>query len=204
MDVKSISNVKRIPSLQSLQWGFMSDMAAMNGGAGCALYNSRQYHSPFSFCTQYAQCWMKHKLKSRLLGEISISSDTQMTPPFRKWRRTKEPLDESERGAWKSWLKTQHSKNKDHGIQSLYFMENRWGNNGKNKRCFGLKNHHRWWLQPWNYKMLAPWKKSYDQPRQHNKKQRLFLPTKVHLVKAMVFPVVVYGCESWKIKKAEH
>ena len=31
-----------------------------------------------------------------------------------------------------------------------------------------------------------------------------FLPTKVHLVKAMVFPVVMYGCESWTIKKAEH
>ena len=30
------------------------------------------------------------------------------------------------------------------------------------------------------------------------------LPTKVHLVKAMVFPVVMYGCESWTIKKAEH
>ena len=44
--------------------------------------------------------------------------------------------------------------------------------------------------------MLAPWKKSYDQPRQHIKKQRHFLPTKVHLVKAMVFPVVMYGCES--------
>ena len=32
----------------------------------------------------------------------------------------------------------------------------------------------------------------------------MFLPTKVHLVKAMVFPVVMYGCESWTIKKAEH
>ena len=42
--------------------------------------------------------WMKHKLESRLLGEISISSDMQMTPPYgRKQRRTKEPLDESER-----------------------------------------------------------------------------------------------------------
>ena len=46
--------------------------------------------------------------------------------------------------------------------------------------------------------MLAPWKKSYDQPRQH-----ITLPTKVHLVKAIVFPVVMYGCESWTIKKAE-
>ena len=42
--------------------------------------------------------------------------------------------------------------------------------------------------------MLTPWKESYDQRRQHVKK---------HLVKAMVFPVVIYGCESWTIKKAE-
>ena len=52
--------------------------------------------------------------------------------------------------------------------------------------------------------MLAPWKKSYDQPRQHIKKRRdNTLPTKVCLVKAMVFPVVVYGCDSWTVKKAE-
>ena len=51
--------------------------------------------------------------------------------------------------------------------------------------------------------MLTPWKKSYDQPRQHIKKQRLTLPTKVHLLKAMAFPIVIYGCESWTIKKAE-
>ena len=35
---------------------------------------------------------------------------------------------------------------------------------------FGLQNHCRWWLQPWNQKALAPWKKSYDQHRQHIKK----------------------------------
>ena len=52
--------------------------------------------------------------------------------------------------------------------------------------------------------MLIPWKESYDQPRQHIKKQRHYFATKVHLVKAMVFPVVMYGCESWTIKKAEH
>ena len=49
--------------------------------------------------------------------------------------------------------------------------------------------------------------KIYDQPRQHIKKQKsrdITLPTKVHLVKAMVFPVVMYGFESWTIKKAEH
>ena len=51
--------------------------------------------------------------------------------------------------------------------------------------------------------MFAPWKKSYDQPRQHIKKQRYYFANKGHLVKAMVFPVVMYGCESWTIKKAE-
>ena len=56
--------------------------------------------------------WMKHKLESRLPGEIAIISDMQMTPTYgRKQKRTKEPLDESERGEWKSSLKTQHSKN---------------------------------------------------------------------------------------------
>ena len=48
--------------------------------------------------------------------------------------------------------------------------------------------------------MLAPWKTSYDQPRQHIKKQRHYFVTKVCLVKAVVFPVVI---ESWTIKKAE-
>ena len=56
--------------------------------------------------------WRKHKLESRLPGEISITSDMQMTTYGRKQRRTKEPLDESERGEWKSWLKTQRSKTK--------------------------------------------------------------------------------------------
>jgi len=51
---------------------------------------------------------------------------------------------------------------------------------------------------------LAPWKKSYEQPRQHIKKVETLLANKVHLVKAMVFPVVMYGCESWTVKKAEH
>ena len=50
--------------------------------------------------------------------------------------------------------------------------------------------------------MLTPWKESYDQPRQHIKKQRYYFANKV--VKAMVFPVVMYECESWTIKKAEH
>ena len=52
--------------------------------------------------------------------------------------------------------------------------------------------------------MLTPWKESYDQPRQPIKNRDITLLTKVHLVKAMVFPVVMYRCESWAINKAEH
>ena len=53
-------------------------------------------------------------------------------------------------------------------------------------------------------KTLAPWKKSYDRPRQHIKKQRYRLANKGPSVKAMVFPIVIYVCGNWTIKKAEH
>ena len=64
-----------------------------------------------------------------------------MTPPlWQKVKRTKELLDESERGELKSWLKAQHSENEDHGIQSHHFIANRWGNNDK-LYFLGLQNH---------------------------------------------------------------
>ena len=53
-------------------------------------------------------------------------------------------------------------------------------------------------------KMLATWKKSYDKTGLHIKKQRRHFSVKVYTAKPMVFPVVMYGCESWTIKKAEH
>ena len=53
-------------------------------------------------------------------------------------------------------------------------------------------------------KDLSSWKESHDQPRQHIKKQRHYFANKCLLVKAMVFPVVMYGYESWTINKAEH
>ena len=52
--------------------------------------------------------------------------------------------------------------------------------------------------------MLAPGRKAMTNLNSILKSRDTTLPTKVHLVKAMVFPVVVYGCESWTIKKAEH
>ena len=69
----------------------------------------------------------------------------------------------------------------------------------------GSKNHCRWWLQPWNKKTRAPWKKSYDQPNSILKSRDIALPTKVLLVEAMVFPVVggmweLDSKESWALK----
>ena len=52
--------------------------------------------------------------------------------------------------------------------------------------------------------MLALWKKIYDQLRWHIKKQRCYFANKDPCSKAMVFPVVMYGCERWTIKKAEY
>ena len=59
-------------------------------------------------------------------------------------------------------------------------MVNRWRNSGHSGRLHfsGLQNHCRWWPQPWNKKILTPWKESYDQPRQHIKKQRHYIANK--------------------------
>ena len=54
-------------------------------------------------------------------------------------------------------------------------------------------------------KMLTPWKESYDPPRQHIKKQRHDIVNRGPSSQGYgFFPVVMYGCESWTIKKAEH
>ena len=83
-------------------------------------------------------------------------------------------------------------------------MVNRWGNNGNSDRLFS-------WVPESLHMVTAAMKlkdacslkKSYDKPRHILKSRDVTLPTKVSLVKAMVFPVVMYGCESWTIKKAK-
>ena len=97
-------------------------------------------------------------------------------------------------------------ENEDRGIWSHHFMGNRWGNSGNSVRLY----------------FLGGSKITTDGDCSHEIKRRLLLerkvvsnldnifksrditlPTKVRLVKAMVFPVVMYGCESWTVKKAE-
>ena len=117
-------------------------------------------------------------------------------------RGTNEPLDEIERREWKSWLKTQHLKKKDHGIQSHYFMANIWGNNGNSNRFYflGLQNHCSHEIK----RCLLLGRKAMTKLDSILKSRDIILSTKIHIVKAMVFPVVMYGCERWTIKKVEH
>ena len=70
----------------------------------------------------------------------------------------------------------------------------------------GLPNHCRWWLQPWNEKTLAPWKKSYYQPRQHIKKQRHYFANKGPYSQSYGFSITHVWMweldhrESWSLK----
>jgi len=105
----------------------------------------------------------------------------------------------------KSWLKAQHSENKDHGIWSHHFIGNRWGNSGNSVRlCFlGLQNHCRWYCSREIKRSLLLGRKAVTNLDSILKSRDITLPTKVCLVKSLVFPVVMYGCESWTVKKAE-
>ena len=121
-----------------------------------------------------------------------------------KQREAKEPLDEGERREWKSCVKTQYSKNIDHGIQSHHFIANRWGKNGNGRFYFlGLLSHCRRWLQPWNERCLLLGRKAVTNQDSLLKSRDITVLTKVRIVKAMVFPAVTYGYENWTIKKAE-
>ena len=105
----------------------------------------------------------------------------------------------------KSWLKTQHSENSDHGIWSHHFIANIWGNEIVTDFIFlGSKitvdNDYSHEIK----RCLLFGKKAMTNLDSILKRRDITLPTKVRLVKAMVFPVVMYRCESWTIKKAEH
>ena len=68
----------------------------------------------------------------------------------------------------------------------------------------GLQNHCGQWLQPWNKRRLLLGRKAMTNVDSILKSRDISLPTMVRLVKVMVFSVVMYGCESWTIKKADH
>ena len=81
-------------------------------------------------------------------------------------------------------------------------MANRWGNNGNSDRFYilGLQNHYSHEIK----RHLLLGRKAMTNLDSILESRDVTLPTKVHLVKAMVFLVVMYGFESWTTKKAEH
>ena len=84
-------------------------------------------------------------------------------------------------------------------------MANRWGNNGNSDRIYlggGLQNYCRWCSHEIKRCLLLG-RKVMTNLDSIFKSRDITLPIKIHLVKAMVFPVVLYGCESWTVKKAE-
>ena len=89
------------------------------------------------------------KTSGRNINNLEYADDNH--PYGRKWR-TKELLDESERGELKVGLKLNIQKTKTMASGSHHFMGNRWGNSGNSGWLYlgGLQNHCWWWLQPWN------------------------------------------------------
>ena len=106
----------------------------------------------------------------------------------------------------KSWLKAQHSENEDHGIWSHHFMGNRWGNLGNSVRLYfflGSKITADGDCSHEIKRCLLLGRKVMTNVESILKSRDITLPTKVHLVKAMIFPEVMYGWESWTVKKVE-
>ena len=85
-------------------------------------------------------------------------------------------------------------------------MANRWGNNGNSDRLYFLRlqNHSDCDYSHEIKRCLLFGKKAMTKLDSILKRRDITLQTNVHLVKAVIFPVVMYGCESWTIKKAEH
>ena len=72
-------------------------------------------------------------IAGRNISNLRYTDDTTL---ITESEEEKEPFEESERGEWKSWLKTPHSENWDHGICARHFMANRWRNNGNWETLF--------------------------------------------------------------------
>ena len=120
-----------------------------------------------------------------------------MDPYGRKRRRTKEPLDESE--SEKAGLKLNIQKTQIMASDLIISWQM-----GKQTLSFGALKSLQMVTAAMKLRHLLLGRKAMTNLDSKLKSRDITLPTKVHLVKAMVFPVVMYGCESWTIKKAEH
>ena len=148
--------------------------------------------------------WKKHKLESRLPGEISRYAD-DTTLMAESEEELKSLLMKVKEESEKVGLKLNIQKTKMMASGPI----TSWQIDGKTVASviiyfLGLQNHCRWWLQPLIKRCLLLGRKVMTNLDSILKSKDITLPTEVRLVKAMIFPVVMYGCESWTVKKAEH
>ena len=145
--------------------------------------------------------WMKHKLESRLPGEISITSDTQMTPPL--WQKAKSLLmkikEESEKVGLK--LNIQKTKIMASGPITSWQIDGETMETVTDFIFVGSKITADGDCSHEMKRRLLLGRKAMTSLNSILKSRHITLPTKVQVVKAKVFPVVMYGCESWTIKK---
>ena len=147
--------------------------------------------------------WRKHKLESRLTAEISITSDMQMTPPlWQKVEELKSLLMKVKEEREKVGLKFNIQKTKIMASGSI----TSWQIDGETVVDFTFSGSKITADGDCSHEIkrhLLLWRKVMTNLDSILKSRDITLSTKVHLVKAMVFPIVMYGCESWTIKKAE-
>ena len=152
--------------------------------------------------------WMKHKLESRLLGEISVTSDIEMTTPL--WQKVKRNW----RASWWKWKRRVEKSGLKFNIQKMKIMASgpitSWQIDGETMEMvtnFIFLGSKIAADSDCSHEIIRPLlldRKAMTNIDSILKSRDITLPTNVHLVKAMVLPVVMYGCEGWTIKKAEH
>ena len=152
--------------------------------------------------------WMKHKLKSRLLGEISTTSvryADDITLRAESEEELKRLLFKAKQESEKVGLKLNIQKTKIMASGPITL----WQINGEimeTVRDFILLGSKITADSDCSHEIkrrLLPGRKAMTSLESMLKIRAVTLPTKVHLVKVVVFPVVMYGCESWMVKKAE-
>ena len=160
-----------------------------------------------TFRIHHAKCWAGWSTSwnqdcQEKYNNLKYANDTTL---MAEWRGTEKPLDESERGEWKSWLKTQHSENKNHtsGPITLWQIDVETMETVTDFVFLGSKITADGDCSHEIKRSLLLGRKAMTNLDSILKCRDITLLTKVRLVKAMVFPVVMYGCESRTIKKAE-
>ena len=144
------------------------------------------------------------KITGRNINNLRYADDTILMAESQE--ELKSLLMNVKEESEKVGLKLNIQKTKIMASSPITSWANSWGNNENSDRIYflGLKNYYRWWLQPSvNKRCLLLGRKAMTNLDSILKSRDITLLTKAHLVKAMIFPLVMYGCESWTIRKAE-